>query len=46
MILSEGRKKSNINVRTLEVSGVLFLQKGVIGQWKEYFTFHWVQLFV
>ena len=27
MILSEGRKKSNINVRTLELSGVLFIDK-------------------
>lgn len=27
MILSEGRKKSNINVRTLEISGVLFYGK-------------------
>lgn len=27
MILSEGRKKSNINVRTLDISGVLFFIK-------------------
>ncbi len=33
--------KLNTNVRTLEVSGVLFLQKGVIGQWKKYFMVHW-----
>ena len=40
-------QKSNTNVRTLEFSGVLFFMvKGVIRPWKEYFTFHWVQLFV
>lgn len=38
---SKPKVKLNTNVRTLELSGVLFLQKGVIGQWKKYFMVHW-----
>lgn len=46
IVISAFKMQVNKNLRTLEGSGVLFLQKGVIGQWKKYFMVHWEQLFV
>lgn len=34
------------NARYMIAQDIAIVIKGVIGQWKEYFTFHWAQVFV